>query len=86
MKHEVTISSNGAMGNQAMVILEDGTVLKNVIGVTIFIAPGELVRADLEMVMPEVVVKAVTTSVAFLCPVCSGELSHSCQGDTFAGP
>jgi hypothetical protein len=85
-KNRVTVTSSGPTGQDAQIVLDDGTILDNVVGATIFIDARELVRVDLEILLPVIAVQAEVTEITYICKVCDGEIEHHCRPDKLSGP
>lgn len=61
------------------------TEIENVASVSIFIEPGGLTRADLEIMAVVVDTKAYPQNVTMICPLCNNTEDHTCEPNTIGG-
>lgn len=76
---EVRVISDGT--GQDTVVTFDGKEVNRVTDLNLFLGVQEVNRMDMTILMPKVDVHAKVRQIRFMCPICEGELLHSCAYD-----
>lgn len=74
----VRITSEGA-GNNTHVFLEGGGVLRGVYALVAHVDADSVMSVDLSVHLVEFDVKAHVRSIEYRCPLCSEEMTHTCD-------
>jgi hypothetical protein len=75
---QITIHSDGSRGPGTAIVGEDGSLIPNISAATIWLEAGDLPRADLTIMVPNLNVTAGLNGIDFECPICNESQKHRC--------